>query len=118
MLHITLDVLIQDFAHAFAGIVVQRSNLLQARVTGENLVSDIQRQVSQLHAAFDHHFGSVRIGKQIEFRHWGNVATIEVSPPHDHHFLDALNDSRLLNQCQGQVGLRPQHGDSDAVGFG
>ncbi|MNI49939.1 hypothetical protein D3C73_1045780 [compost metagenome] len=60
----------------------------------------------------------MRIGEQVEFRHRRNVAAVEVRTAHDHHFLDAPNDPRLAHQRQGKVGLRPQHGDGDALGPG
>ena len=78
----------------------------------------VQRQIGEFHPALEHHLGSLRIGEQVEFSHRGDVATVEMRPAHDHHFLDALNDFRLLDQCQSQVGLRTEHGNGDAVRFG
>ncbi|MNO88624.1 hypothetical protein D3C76_800800 [compost metagenome] len=71
-----------------------------------------------MHAAGQHHFGGVRVGVEVELRHRGDVAAVEMRPPHDHHLLDAFDDARALDQRQGQVGLRAEHGDGDAVRFG
>ncbi|MNH27026.1 hypothetical protein D3C79_871180 [compost metagenome] len=60
----------------------------------------------------------MRIGEQVELGHRRDVAAVEVGTAHDHHFLDPLNDTRLLDQRQGQVGLRAKHGDGNAVGLG
>ena len=118
VLHIAFDVLIQNTADDLARIVVQVRNLLQTGVAGEDFMGHVQRQVGQLHTAFEHDLRRHRIGEQVELSHWGDIAAIEVGAAHHDHFLDALGDFGRLSQCQCQVGLRAEHGDGDAVRLG
>ncbi|MNP26543.1 hypothetical protein D3C76_1194030 [compost metagenome] len=60
----------------------------------------------------------MRVGEQVEFRYRGNVAAVEVSTPHYHDFLDALGNLRTLGERQGQVGLRAEHDEGDALRLG
>ncbi|MCY1454275.1 hypothetical protein D9M71_713270 [compost metagenome] len=118
VLHVRLDVGVENIHHALARRIVQVSNLFQPRLAGQHLVGDIQRQVSQLDPAFEHHFGSVGIGEQVELGHRRDIAAIEVGAAHDDHFLDAVDDLWRLDQRQSQVGLRAEHGHGDAVRLG
>ncbi|MNJ32392.1 hypothetical protein D3C77_270570 [compost metagenome] len=106
MVHVGLDVGIENIHHQLAGLVVHCRQLGEARVAGQHFVSDVQRQVGQFDPAAEHHFGGLRVGEQVELGHRGDVATVEVRAAHHHHFLDALGDFRRLDQRQGQVGLR------------